>query len=79
MEEQPILDLTIQHSNTLLAVDHEASVYAVLRPAEFERLVEAVATRVVEKLQAKKYCSDCRYGSHCLSPDCECGCGKEKQ
>jgi hypothetical protein len=45
------LDLTIQHGNAAIAVDHEASVFAVLRPAEFERLVEAVAARVVKKLQ----------------------------
>jgi hypothetical protein len=26
----------------------------------------------------KKWCNECRYGSHCLMSDCECGCGINK-
>jgi len=51
MDEKSSIDVTLFHGNAAIAVDHEASVYAVLRPAEFEKLVEAVANRVVEKLQ----------------------------
>jgi hypothetical protein len=39
----------ISHNGAPIAVNHEA----VLRPAEFEKLVEAVATRVVEKLRTE--------------------------